>query len=125
MKITSVLCLRVSISPTGEYEITTELGSRDQKDEQKNFDVLFVKRSGIEAITPKNINDRIDVHTQHGSPLTSLLNSLQGMWCPTLLDNPDITKNVPPRIRELLGELKATLSSSVGLILLKVENAIV
>lgn len=107
-----MLCLRVSVDPKGDYEITTDLGAGGS-DRASNFDVLFVKRSGTDPIYPENISERIDVHTVHGSPLTSLFNSLQGVWCPTLL-NPDVTSNVPPRIRELLSELKVSLGTSVG-----------
>ncbi len=55
----------------------------------------------------------LDVHTIQGSPLAELLNSLKGVWCPTILDNASITDKLPPRVKQLLAELESTLSSTV------------
>lgn len=77
-----------------------------------SLDVLFVKRSS-DPLMGSNMKDIVDIHTLKGSPLESLLSSLQGIWCPTLLENASTSDSLPPRIIQLLSELKTSLSSSV------------
>jgi dynein heavy chain 2 len=92
--------------------ITCNLGNDDYTD-NSSISVLFVKRSS-DPLSESNISKCVNVQTVQGSPMSTLLNSLKGVWCPALLDNAHITEKLPPRIKHLLAELEATLSSSVS-----------
>lgn len=75
--------------------------------------VLFVKR-GNEPLSPQNMMENIEVHALRGTPLSTLLSSLQGYWCPALLENAEVSDALPTRIKSLLSELQTTLVTSVS-----------
>lgn len=74
---------------------------------------LFVKR-GNEPLSPQNIADNVDVHGLKGSPLATLLSSLQGIWCPALLENEAMSEALPNRVKQLLVDLQTSLSTSLS-----------
>jgi hypothetical protein len=108
------LCLKVTYA-NGNFEFTTQLGDAKENEGEKaeKTDVLFVKR-GTEPLSPENISKNLDVHSLQGSPLAGLFNSLRGIWCPTLLQNSDVSEKLPPKVKQLLAELEATLSTVSG-----------
>ena len=114
------MCLKATVNENADaFHFTSKLGTQLTSEDFRGGDkmeILFVKRSNIkDPITPKNIVKCLDIHTLQGSPLLSLFNSLRGVWCPTLLENPEITEklSVPPKVVQLLADLESSLGSSV------------
>ena len=105
--------LKVNLTTSGKLNCTCDLSTlpEPQLNDENSVDVLFFRRIA-EPVTPDNITEVLDVQTVHGSPLDSLYNNLKSVWCPTLLDNNDLTQKLPPRVVQLLSELEQTLSSS-------------
>eukprot|EP01031_Cornospumella_fuschlensis_P031389 gene31390-37941_t len=103
--------LLVTMDEKSSFSFTCDLG-RTVFDGNNSVGVLFVKRSR-DPITADSIRNDVEVHTMKGSPLENLLTSLQGIWCPALLENTQVSETLPARIVQLLSELKSTLATSV------------
>ena len=106
----SISSLKCIVFPNGNVDFTTNFKSSPAHDDHAS-EVLFVKRN-TDPINDRNINDILDVHSIRGSPLDDLYNSLRGVWCPSLLKNPEWTNKLSPRLMQLLTELESTLGDS-------------
>eukprot|EP00605_Chrysophyceae_sp_TOSAG23-4_P002934 GSChrysophyteH1.ASY1.ANO1.3229.1 assembled CDS len=102
--------LRATVSSNGDSSFTTDLATASNPDEN-SIDVMFSKRSA-EAVTADNVQALINVQSLQGNPLDSLYNNLRSVWCPTLLQNRNLTDKLPPKVVQLLSELEQTLSAS-------------
>jgi len=103
--------LRATISTNGKSLFTCNLSDNTSAADENSIDVMFSKRSR-EAVMPSNQRVLLDVQTLQGSPLDSLYNNLRSVWCPTLLQNSEMTSKLPPRVVQLLAELEQTLSTA-------------
>ena len=62
-----------------------------------------------QTITPSNVAQCLDISTSRGSALEGLYNTLKEVWCPALLENPDMAEKIPSKIKQLLTELSVSL----------------
>lgn len=92
--------------------LSTHTFAADQQSAQQGV-VLFVKRTN-EPLSPSNMRSHIDVHALKGSFLATLQSSLQGIWCPALLENQSAADALPSRVKQLLADLQTSLSTSVS-----------
>jgi dynein heavy chain 2 len=102
----------VIVKPDGALSFSSNL-SKSAFSQSDSGVALFVKR-GNEPLSPQNIRDNVDVHGLKGSPLATLLSSLQGIWFPALLQNEAISEALPNRVKQLLTELKTSLPTTIA-----------
>ena len=108
--ISSISSLKCTVFQNGNVEFTTNFTSTTNSSDL-TAEIHFVKRNTV-PLNDRNINDILDVHSIRGSPLDDLYNSLRGVWCPSLLKNPEWSKKLSPRLMQLLTELESTLGDS-------------
>lgn len=108
MNFCSVHSLKALVAENGDVRFTTRL---DVSDGQGSLSVIFVKRS-YQAISPGNISQLVDIHSSRGPALYGLYNTLKELWCPALLENPEMAEKIPSKIKQLLTDLSLSLGDA-------------
>jgi dynein heavy chain 2 len=108
----SLHSLKAIIGSDGEVRFTTRLDSTsDSSSSSGAVSVVFVKRNH-QAITPSNVAQCLDIHSSRGSALEGLYNTLKEVWCPALLENPEMAEKLPSKIKQLLTDLSIQLGDA-------------
>lgn len=74
--------------------------------------VVFSKRSA-DVITDNNVEEVVTMQTMHGSPLQSLQLSIQQLYAPLLLQDPQRASTLDSSTQKKLEELEKAVSSAV------------